>query len=123
MFLHSPPWQLPWESLHSSTSAGSQGSKAAYGSTSQGQEPMGSSPEGLSPAGGVWTQTGIGPLCSSTASGEQHDCSAFCWASPANHTVSPGTLSLCPQPQPRAAQPAALVMAESSDFTEKQRED
>lgn len=35
MFLHSPPWQLPWESSHSSTSAGSQGSKTAYGSTSK----------------------------------------------------------------------------------------
>lgn len=90
---------------------------------------MGSSPEGPSPAGGVWTQIGIVPLCSSTAgqgaSGEQRDCSAFCfcWAPPANHTVSPGTLGLCPQPQPRAAKPTALAMAESSDFTEKQRED
>ena len=82
MFLHSPPRQVLWRSSHSSTSAGPHRRKAADGSTSQGQDPVGEVAGGPVPCLGSLAPKRHRPLT------EQHSlCKEACgelnvWSSP-----------------------------------------
>lgn len=125
MFLHSPPRQLLWKSLHSSTSAGSHRGEGSpwqhhpHQDRNQqgGLQRTSPLPEESGPTGASspYKAAGEGGF------GEQYHCSslhrcpgpaAFGWASPAAHTVPLGMLGSSPRPWPTVAKPTALTMAE-----------